>query len=78
MDHTSNPSPAQASEGALPSEGDARMAGVSSRGHIRRMSSAMADSVAQRDFYGESNMHYMANMSVTMSDEELHDHHLEL
>jgi hypothetical protein len=38
----------------------------------------MADLVAQGDFYGKSNMHYMANMSVTMSDEELHDHHLEL
>ena len=42
------------------------------------MSSSMADSVSQRDFYGKSNMHYMANMSVTMSDEELHDQHLEL
>ncbi|KAL7474489.1 hypothetical protein ACHAW6_000462, partial [Cyclotella cf. meneghiniana] len=47
MDHASNPSLAQASGGALPSMGDSRRADVSSRGCIRRMSSAMADSVSQ-------------------------------
>jgi hypothetical protein len=54
---TSCSSPAQASEGGTASEGASPMAGVSSYGH---------------DFYGSSNMHYMAHLSV-LSDKELHD-----
>jgi hypothetical protein len=34
-------------------------AGVSSRGRQRRMSRAMQESVSQRSFYGDSDMHYM-------------------
>jgi hypothetical protein len=41
------------------------------------MSQAMADLVSQRDFYGSSNMHHMAHLSV-LSDKELHDQYLEL
>ncbi len=76
-DRTSGSSPAQASEGGTTSEGANPTAGVSSRGRSRKMSRAMADSVSQRDFYGSSNMHYMAHLSV-LSDDELHDQHLEL
>ena len=60
-------------------------AGISSRGHIRRMRQAMQDSIAQHDFYGNQGMHYMGNraLSNTPQDAEeefihLHDSHLEL
>ncbi len=56
-------------------------AGTSTRGKIRRMTRAMADSVSQQGFYGQSNMHYMAAKAVitgqTDEDQE-HDEHLAL
>ena len=65
-------------------EGDAPStpvtAGTSQRGRVRTMSRRMADSVSQRNFYGNSNMHYMANQSTIGETEEdlFHDSHLEL
>jgi len=45
----------------------------------------MADSIAQKDFYGKSNMHYLAAKSTTAADDDdgnspdrLHDEHLAL
>jgi hypothetical protein len=35
-------------------------AGTSTQGRARRMTRAMAESVSQQDFYGQSQMHYMA------------------
>ena len=35
-------------------------AGTSTQGRTRRMTRAMAESVSQQDFYGQSQMHYMA------------------
>ena len=52
---------------------------ISSRGRQRRVSKAMAESIAQKDFYGKSQMHYMAAQSrteVEFSPDELHDQHL--
>ena len=44
------------------------------------MSTRMADSVSQRDFYGIRNMHYMAHKStIGETNEDLfHDAHIEL
>ena len=59
-------------------------AGVSSRGRHRRLSRAMQDSIAQKDFYGRTGMHYMAASSTTavsepdMNEDDFHDWHLEL
>ena len=80
------------SEGVMVSEGadaplpstPAASAGTSSRGRVRTMSRAMQDSVSQRSFYGESNMHYMqALQAVTVEEAEFqyaldHDFHLGL
>jgi hypothetical protein len=56
-------------------------AGTSSRGRARRMTRAMAESVSQQQFYGRSNMHYMASSAMltgqTDEDHE-HDEHLAL
>ena len=54
-------------------------AGTSSRGRVRTMSRAMAESVSQQDFYGQGNMHYMAASSICEHDyAQEHDLHLEL
>jgi hypothetical protein len=55
-------------------------AGTSQRGQACTMSRKKADSVSQRDFYGNANMHYMASQSLMgETDEDLvHDTHLEL
>ncbi len=45
---------------SLPSD-----AGTSSRGQMRKMSRAMAESVSQKDFYGKGRMHYMAAQAIT-------------
>ena len=50
-------------------------AGTSSRGRARRMTRAMAESVSQQQFYGRSNMHYMASSAmVTGQTDEDHEH----
>ncbi len=57
-------------------------AGSSRSGRIRTMSRKMAKSTLQRDFFGTSGMHYMANLSTTAFDETpediFHDYHLDL
>jgi hypothetical protein len=39
-------------------------AGTIVHGHTRRMTGAMAESVSQRDFYGQSWMNYMASSAI--------------
>jgi hypothetical protein len=52
-------------------------AGTSSRGRIRKMSRAMAESVSQTEFFGKDKMHYMAARAVTKQDyDRAHDLHL--
>jgi hypothetical protein len=52
-------------------------AGISSRGRMRKMSQAMAESVSQREFFGKDKMHYMAACAVTKHDYDCaHDLHL--
>jgi hypothetical protein len=57
-------------------------AGTSRSGRICTVSRKMAKSTSQRDFFGMSGMHYMANMSTTAFDETpedlFHDYHLGL
>jgi hypothetical protein len=56
-----------------------RDAGTSSRGRARKMSRAMAESVSQREFFGNDKMHYMAARAVTEHDHDrAHDEHLSL
>ncbi len=53
--------------------------GTSSRGRMRKMSQAMAESVSQREFFGKDKMHYMAAHAVTEHDYDCaHDLHLSL
>jgi len=58
--------------------------GISSRGRQRTLSRAMQESIAQKQFYGSSGMHYMASSATTSEDttyadeDEFHDWHLEL
>jgi hypothetical protein len=58
-------------------------AGTSTQGRARRMTRAMAESVSQQDFYGQSQMHYMASSATGFvtgqTDEDCkHDDHLAL
>ena len=55
-------------------------AGISSRRRTRTMSRRMADSVSQRDFFGNAHMHYMASQAAIKGTAEdiFHDTHLEL
>ncbi len=54
-------------------------AGTSSRGRIRKISRAMAESVSQREFFGKDKMHYMAACAVTEHDyDRAHNLHLSL
>jgi hypothetical protein len=57
-------------------------AGTSRRGIICTMSRKMAKYTSQRDFFGTSGMHYMANLSTTAFDETpedlFNDYHLDL
>lgn len=75
---TVNPSSSQTRENEGAS--GAPSAGVSSRGRRRSLSRRMAESVAQRDFFGEGDMHYMtafANAPVH-DPASFHDWHLDL
>jgi hypothetical protein len=59
---------------SLPSD-----AGTSSRGQMRKMSHAMAESISQKDFYGKGRMHYMAAQAITShAYDQAHDEHLAL
>jgi hypothetical protein len=55
-------------------------AGTSQCGQVCTMSQRMAESVSQRDFYGNQGMHYMASQATTGdTDEDLfHDARLQL
>jgi hypothetical protein len=55
-------------------------AGTSQRGCVRTMSQRMAESMSQRNFYGNQGMHYMASQATTgNTDEDLfQDAHLQL
>ena len=54
-------------------------AGISSRGRVRKMSQAMAESVSQREFFGKEKMHYMAACAVTEQDyDRAHNLHISL
>jgi hypothetical protein len=57
-------------------------AGTSQRGRVCTMSQKMAESTAQRNFYGNGGMHYMANtleLSIGKTDEDVfYDKHLEI
>ena len=52
-------------------------AGISSRGRRRNLSRWMAESVSQREFFGDRNMHYMASQSTVRlneaEDDRLHE-----
>jgi hypothetical protein len=57
-------------------------AGTSRKGRVCTMSMNMAKSTSQRDFFGTSGMHYMANLLTTAFNETpedlFHDYHLDL
>jgi hypothetical protein len=44
-------------------------AGTSQRGRVQTMSKKMAESTSQKNFFGTSGMHYMANKLTTVFDE---------
>ncbi len=69
----------QENEGAL-HKNPPVSAGTSLRGQPCKMSRKMADSVSQRDFYGNAHMHYMASQSLMGETPEdlFHNLHLEL
>jgi hypothetical protein len=69
----------QENEGAL-QENSLVSARTSLRGRARKMSKRMADSVSQRDFYGNAHMHYMASQSLMGETPKdlFHDLNLEL
>ncbi|KAL7485090.1 hypothetical protein ACHAW6_010683 [Cyclotella cf. meneghiniana] len=62
--------PVQDSEGATPTAPALPDAGTSSRGRQRKMSRAMAESVSQRNFYGNRNMYYMAAQGISEGQTE--------
>ena len=69
-----------ANEGAS-SSSSSNSGGVSARGRRRTLSHRMAQSIEQRDFYGERDMHYMASCAVaptTSNHDAFHDWHLDL
>jgi hypothetical protein len=70
----------QGSEGASHKNSVNTSAGVSRRGRVCTMSRKMADSVSQWEFFGNSQMHYMASQAALEGTEEdlFHDTHLEL
>ena len=54
-------------------------AGTSSRGRRRTLSKRMADSIEQKEFFGNTSMHYMVSLASDPQDHDaLHDWHLEL
>ncbi len=71
--------PSQPSHNSADLQDTSSSAGTSSRGRVRKMSRAMAESVSQQDFYGRDKMHYMASQAVCEHDYNcLHDSHLDL
>ena len=73
--------PTQA-EGANPTERTTVSAGTSCRGRVCIMSQRIVESVSQRDFFGSTGMHYMAQASTIDFDDTpedlFHDQHLDL
>ena len=73
--------PMQDSEGANPTNSNLLNAGTSSRGRQQKMLKAMAESLLQRNFYGDFKMFYMASQSFSEGQTEAdlyHDNHLDL
>jgi hypothetical protein len=70
----------QGSEGAAHKNTVNMSAGVIRRGRVRTMSRKMADSVSKQEFFGNSQMHYMASQAALEGTEEdiFHNAHLEL
>jgi hypothetical protein len=70
----------QESKGALQESSMNTSAGISKRGRVCTISRKMADSVSQREFYGNAQLHYMASESIMgeTPEEIFHDLHLEL
>jgi hypothetical protein len=76
---TASQLPSQPSHDSADLQDTSSGAGTSSRGRVRKMSRAMAESVSQQDFYGRDKMHYMASQAVCEHDyDRLHDCHLYL
>ncbi len=76
----SNSRPSQVSEGDTAVNPNVN-AGTSQRGRVCTMSRKMADSTAERNFYGTAGMHYMANQSLLTGktpEDLFHDQHFEL
>ncbi len=68
------------SEGALQESSTNTSAGISKHGRVHTMSRKMANSVSQRKFYGNAQMHYMALKAIMGETPEdiFHDLHLKL
>jgi hypothetical protein len=76
---TASQLPLQPSHNIADLQDTSSSAGTSSRGRVRKMSRAMAESVLQQDFYGRDKMHYMVSQAMCEHDyERLHDSHLDL
>ena len=70
----------QDSEGATPTAPTLPDAGTSSHGRQHKMSSAMAKSISQQNFYCNRNMYYMATQGISDGQTEadlFHDSHQE-
>jgi hypothetical protein len=70
----------QENEGASRKGSVNTSAGVSRHGRVCTMSRRMADSVSQREFYGNARMHYMASQAAlgNTTEDLFHDAHLNL
>jgi hypothetical protein len=76
---TASHQPLQPSHDSADLQDTSSSAGTSSRGRVRKMTRAMAESVSQQDFYGRDKMHYMNSQTVCEHDyDRLHDSHLDL
>jgi hypothetical protein len=63
----------QQAEGVTPMIEPTVTAGISQRGRVQAMSKKMAESTSQKNFFGTSGMHYMANKLITAFDETAED-----
>ena len=70
-----------ANEGANRPSSASSSGGISTRGRRRTLSRRMAESIEQRDFYGDQDMHYMDSRAIappTSECDAFHDWHLDL
>jgi hypothetical protein len=76
---TASQLPLQPSHDGADLQDSSSSARTSSQRRVCKMSTAMAESVSQRDFYSRDKMHYMASQAVCEHDyDRLHDSHLNL